>query len=529
MWYHGWREKVWLQLEQQWDIIIIGGGITGAGILREATRAGLRTLLLDAGDFASGTSSRSSKLVHGGLRYLKNAQVKITLESVHERQRLLAEGKGLIKQLGFLYAHLENDKLPGWVFGLGLVVYDLFARTWLHRHYDKLDMRELCPPLTTPVLIDGYRFFDATTDDARLVLRVIREAVLDGSLALNYARVENLLTTQNGIVCGVAITDQSGDLSGRSMEIKSNIIINATGVDGDTLRSQLKKPHRLRPIRGSHLIIPKNRLSISRAVSFNHPDDQRVVFTIPWENVIIFGTTDVDHGDKTTINPSISGEEVEYLLHGLNHVFPDQNLTLGDIQCTYSGIRPTVDTGKKDPSKESREHVIWYEDGLLTVSGGKLTTFRLMARDALRAVRNKLPEKFNFDRYQPILNPISEDIVKAVESLPSPTQSRLYGRYGSDLPNLLAISQDNELSHIAETPYLWAELRWAAKAEGVVHLDDLLLRRVRLGLLLPEGGKQQMKKIRKIVQPELGWKNRQWKNEEKQYFSLWEQSHSISK
>ena len=210
MWEQGWRERAWSRLEEPWDLIVIGGGITGAGILREATRAGLRTVLVEAGDFARGTSSRSSKLVHGGLRYLKNAQVNLTIESVHERERLLREGRGLVSPLGFLIPSFRGDRTPGWVFGLGLVIYDLLALKWGHRHYDAHGLLDLCPVLASEGLAGGYRYIDATTDDARLVLRVLREAVRAGGLALNYAPVEGLLTRRTGQVCGVIVRDAAG-------------------------------------------------------------------------------------------------------------------------------------------------------------------------------------------------------------------------------------------------------------------------------------------------------------------------------
>ena len=240
-WTRGWRETAWTELDQEWDVIIIGGGITGAGILRQCTHAGLKAVLFEADDFASGTSSRSSKLVHGGMRYLKNAQVGVTLESVTEREYLLKQGRGLVNRLGFLYPCLKGDTMPGWVFGAGLTIYDLMAHQWSHRSYDIEDMRELCPLLTTPALQGGFRFFDAQTDDARLVLRLIRESISSGALALNYARVKSLLKTNTGQVCGVLVCDASGLLD-TEMEVHARVVINATGAWADQLRSQVGRP-----------------------------------------------------------------------------------------------------------------------------------------------------------------------------------------------------------------------------------------------------------------------------------------------
>lgn len=524
-WKTGWRDRVWSELNQEWDIIIVGGGITGAGILRQCVHAGLKVLLVEAGDFASGTSSRSSKLVHGGMRYLKNAQVRVTLESVREREYLLKQGRGLINRLGFLYTCLPGDHMPGWVFGAGLVIYDLMAGQWSHRSYDAEDIRELCPAITAPGLRGGFRYFDAQTDDARLVLRLLRESVQGGGYAINYASVETLLKKGSGKVCGVVLRDTSGE-SDRQIELRGRVVINATGAWADMLRKQVGKPARLRPLRGSHLVLPFNRLPLTRAISFLHPKDGRPVFSLPWEGAVVFGTTDVDHDSALITNPVISASEIEYLLDGLKLVFPQQELTHSDVNATYSGFRPVVDTGKVNPSKESREHVLWDENGLLTVSGGKLTTFRTMARDALKAVRRHLGY-IPFNPAIPVLDAMPPVAETACASNFSPTQClRLLARYGPESAGLFA-SSDQELQPIGETIYLWAELRQAARTEGVVHLDDLLLRRVRLGLLAPNGGIPLMDHIRSIVQPELGWDDPRWLREVETYTELWNRAYRL--
>ncbi len=521
-----WRNNIWAELNQPWDLIIIGGGITGAGILRQAAHAKLRALLVEADDFASGTSSRSSKLVHGGLRYLKNVQVKVTLESVREREYLLKQGRGLVNRLGFLYPCLQGDKMPGWVFGAGLTIYDIMAGQWTHRSYDLDDMRELCPVITTPAMRSGYRYFDANTDDARLVLRLLRESVKDGGVALNYARVDSLLRTQNGQVCGVVLRDTSGEAE-RQTEVRAKVVINATGAWADELRGKIQQKPRMRPLRGSHLVLPFNRLPITRAVSFLHPRDGRPVMAIPWEGAILFGTTDVDHRTGIQTDPSISSAEVEYLMAALRFVFPAQEFDFVDVMSTFSGLRPVVDTGKADPSKESREHAIWDENGLLTVSGGKLTTFRIMARDALKAARKYLGH-VAFDVNTPVLDsfPPETETFFQNSNLPPSQQLRLLARYGIESAPLFAADRSHEF--IPNTPYLWEELRQAARAEGVVHLDDLLLRRVRLGLLAKSGGVDLLPRIRAIVQPELGWDDDRWVKEADEYTELWKHAYGLN-
>jgi glycerol-3-phosphate dehydrogenase len=525
MWSKGWRDRIWSELDRPYDLIVIGGGITGAGILREAARAGLRVLLVEADDFASGTSGCSSKLVHGGLRYLRQGQLRITLACVHERERLLQEGRGLITPLGFLFAFFDGDKLPRWLFGAGLALYDLFGVRWGHRYYRAAGLRKLCPHLAEANLKGGYRYFDAQTDDARLVLRLIREAVAGGGLALNYARTTRLLQLQDGRICGIVLQDLAPEGHGRSTEVQAAVVINATGFVAGDLHRQAGPVHRLRPLRGSHLILPAGRLPVNRAVSFCHPWDQRPVFALPWEGVTLFGTTDVDHRQPVTEQPVIGGGEVDYLLSALAFAFPELQLRESDVQATFAGVRPVVDTGQADPSRESREHVLWQANRLLTVTGGKLTTFRVMALAALQAVRPHLPARPRARRHT-VLDPAGA-LSLLDDKLGPVARLRLLGRYGVEAPHLIAAAQDGELAAVGTSPALWAELRWAARSEGVVHLADLLLRRVRLGLLLPEGGLPWLEQLRPIVQPELGWDDARWQTEATAYGRLWRSCYSL--
>ncbi len=526
MWKPGWRDQVWQDLQKPWDVVVVGGGITGVGVLREAARLGCRALLVEARDFAAGTSSRSSKLVHGGLRYLKNAQVKVTLESVHEREQLLRDGRGLINRLGFLYAIQKGDALPGWVFGAGLVIYDLLAGQWAHRKYDALDMRELCPPLSAPGLVGGYRYFDAQTDDARLVMRVLHAALGEGAFALNYTRAVGLLRSAAGQACGIQVADMTPEGGGRTAEIQARLVVNAAGPWSDALRSELGKPPRLRALRGSHLVLPAGRLPLTRAVSYLHPRDGRPVFVIPWEGVTLVGTTDVDQGNQLPIDPRPSQDELAYLLQMVTHLFPAQEIGPADIQAVFSGIRAVVNTGKANPSKESREHVIWNEDGLLTVSGGKLTTYRLMARAALNEARRLLPALPAPHSSGRFLHGDVQAAQAALAALNPATALRLAGRYGEAALDLFQAARPPDLEYVPGTNCLWAELRWAARAEAVVHLDDLLLRRVRLGLLLPGGGLAELEQVRQVVQPELGWDDVRWAAEAGAYTRLWQQTYA---
>lgn len=522
------RQAIWDQLSDSWDLIIIGGGITGAGIFREATRSGLKALLVEAGDFARGASSRSSKLVHGGFRYLRNGQIRLTLQSVRERERLIREGRGLVTQLGFLLACFEGDAIPAWVFGAGLTVYDLLARKWGHRAYDAYDLRELCPQLTGEGLRSGFRFFDAQTDDARLVLRLIQEAVQEGGVALNYASVNGLLRRKDGQVCGIQLQDRSSQGREQSLEIQAPVVINATGAWVDQLRQHIGGRRRLRRLRGSHLVIPFAKLPSTRSISFLHPQDNRPVFTLPWEGVTLVGTTDVDHTQEMDGEVCTSRSEVEYLMQAVQFAFPDQMLSMDDVQCTFAGIRPVIDTGKADPSKESREHVLWLENGLLTVAGGKLTTFRSMAHDALQRIRPLLPGNPAFEPGERMLNEPPASI-HLHPSLSPAARLRLIGRHGANTQALMEAAGTGELSPIPGTNIPWAEVRWAARQEKVVHLDDLLMRRVRLGILAPQGGAAFFNQLQPIIQTELGWDEQNWLNELTRYTQIWKACYDLPK
>jgi glycerol-3-phosphate dehydrogenase len=305
------------------------------------------------------------------------------------------------------------------------------------------------------------------------------------------------------------------------VRIRARVVFNATGAWADRLRSEVGGTARLRPLRGSHLVFPSWRFPLAQAVSFCHPIDRRPVFAFPWEGVTLVGTTDVDHDRSLDEEPAIAAAEASYLLAAVRLRFPALDLGPQDVVTTYSGVRPVVGTGKADPSKESREHVIWNEDGLITVTGGKLTTFRLIALDALHAARSVIPGLEQRLAVPRVFDPPPADGLTA-PGLSSAQVERLTGRYGTDAPQLVAAAHPGELERIPGTDALWAELRWAARSEAVVHLDDLLLRRVRLGLLLPRAASSTFPRLREICAEELGWTDRQWDEEEQRYTDLWE-------
>jgi glycerol-3-phosphate dehydrogenase len=251
------------------------------------------------------------------------------------------------------------------------------------------------------------------------------------------------------------------------------------------------------------------------------------VFTFPWEGVTLIGTTDVDHTSNMETDPSISQEEIDYLLEAIKFSFPELKLGISDVQATFSGIRAVIDTGKIDPSKESREHMLWYEDGMLTITGGKLTTFRLMACQALNLLNKKIKELQCSQPKGSMLE--SPDPKLLTEFMPDKSKLiRIIGRYGHDAEGLLKSADPSSLTTVGSTPNLWAEVRWAAQAEGIIHLDDLLLRRVRLGILLPDKSMSITHDIKGIIQKELGWDEARWDGELSNYNHLLKQSYSTN-
>ena len=519
----GWRDEAWQALgREQWDVAVIGGGITGAGIARRAAQAGLRTALVEQRDFAWGTSSRSSKLVHGGLRYLAHGQIRVVRDSVAGREALLKVAPGLVQELGFLMPLYRGAKPGRAMLTAGLFAYDLLAGRRTHRHLSKAELLGLVPALRRDGLTGGFRYGDAWTDDARLVLRVLSDARAAGAVTLSYVRVQDTLRDAGGRVVGIAVRDGGPDGGGRTSEVTASVVINATGASADVLRASVGGTPRIRPLRGSHLFFPAARLPLVGAVGSGHPADDRPVFAYPWDGVTIVGTTDVDESGDQALEPRISAAEADYLEAWLADTFPSLHLTAADALASMAGVRPVIGTGKADPSAESREHVVWEENGLVTVTGGKLTTFDAIARDALRRVAPHLggPAAAGGTPLDPIAggDPLAD---LAGTDLGPAALRRLVGRHGRDAAAALAAAGPGETEIIEGTLDPWLGIRWAARSEGVVHLDDLLLRRVRLGLQLPGGGAAVMDRIRAITQPELGWDDDRWAVEEDGYRRLW--------
>jgi glycerol-3-phosphate dehydrogenase len=506
-------------LPEDWDLMVIGGGITGAGVLLEAGRRGLRTLLLERNDFAWGTSSRSTKLIHGGFRYLREGKVGLTWISVEERDRLQREVPGLVERMGFLLPVYQHRGLGRWTLGAGFALYDLIARKWDHRFYDPEAFSMLSPHVNRDRLAGGFQFFDAQTDDARLVLRLMAEARWFGShvQALNYATVSRVIRDASGRVSGILAMDTETSME---MVFKTRAVINATGVWAEALHPSPNPKCRLRPLRGSHLVFPLWVMPTCHALSFFHPADSRPIAAIPWEGALLVGTTDIDHEGDLVSEPRITPAEVSYLMEGLQDAFPHNCISLKDCLASFAGIRPVLHHGESDPSRESREHAVWVDNGLVTVTGGKLTTFRRLALEALKGAQSFLPSDIAGPMKGPLFRPIAPRGAGG-EGLPTLCWRRLCGRYGNAAEEVIRQAAPEDLELIPGTKTLWAELPFAAGHEQVRHLSDLLLRRVRIGLLTPSGGAQYLDRIQDLCDPVLSWDATRWKMEKTQYQNLW--------
>jgi glycerol-3-phosphate dehydrogenase len=469
------------------EVLVIGGGITGAGIFREAARAGVSVALVEARDFGSGTSSWSSKLVHGGLRYLQTGEWSLTRESVRERQRLLREAPGLVQPLDFLMPQFTGGKPGMATVRFGLRLYDLFARGGPRsRRLDPSATLALRPEIRRDGLRGGLMYRDARTDDCRLVWQLIAQGQRDGGHAAHYTRVTQLLRAADGRVGGARLQDAD---DGTVREIAARTVVNATGIWSATLGMPGDRTPPLRPLRGSHLVFPHARLPLTEAVSWFHPRDRRGVFVTPWQGATLLGTTDLDHADDLW-EPAITRAEVDYLLEGLTSVLPGAGLGTADALSAFSGVRPVVAQGSGKPSSASRESALWQEPGLVGVTGGKLTTFRVTARQVLSAVQAQLPAL----RLAPDAAPLFDaDAVAQDDAGAAPTVQQVSARAG----------------------------------ECVRHLDDLLLRRTRAGLVLPEFGEAMVEPALAACRAQYGWDETRCRQEADDYRRRMQHQHRV--
>jgi glycerol-3-phosphate dehydrogenase len=504
---------------QEFDLLVIGGGITGCGIAHAATLRGLSVALVEKNDFASGTSSRSSRLIHGGVRYLEHGQIRLVFESSAERRRLLSLAPHLVRPLPFTWPVYAGARIPRWKQGIGLTAYDvlsLFRNVRRHRRLSARGVLEREPGLTDAGLRGGALYYDAATNDARLTLANAIGAAERGAVVLNHARVRSLVTSGERVV-GAVVEDALG---GVTASARAKVVVNATGPWTDEVRAldpsaeSTRVARAVRGSKGTHIAIPRELVGNREALTLLSPVDGRVMFVLPAGSFAIVGTTDT----FTTSSPDevrATAEDVEYLLATANAFFPRAKLTPNDVVAAWAGIRPLVSSGDDAPGAVSREHAVTTSaGGLVSISGGKLTTYRVMAGDALRVVSRTL-DRHRVENPHAVLpggdiesyEALVAEITKATGD--AALAAHLGGSYGSRWRGVWGeIRAGGDAALIDGRPYTIGELRYGASHELACTLGDLLIRRTKVAFETRDHGLSVAERAGEGVAAALGWDRR---------------------
>jgi glycerol-3-phosphate dehydrogenase len=514
------KENIDKMRDGNFDLIIIGGGVTGAAIARDATVRGFKVALLEKGDFASGTSSRSSKLIHGGLRYLKHAKFGLVFGALRERWTLRKNAPRLVKPLTFIIPVYEDSRTGKLQLSLGLWIYDVLALFRTEKSHGWLSpgqVTNLQPMIRSAELIGGGVYYDCMTDDALLVLAIVKDSWARGALVANYAKIVGL-EKNRGRVVGVKVVDL---VSGASFDVHGKVIVNATGPWSDTLRKlddPSSKP-KLRPAKGAHILLPRELIGGGEAVVLESRRDGRNLFVIPWENFWLVGTTDTDY-DGNLDQITASEADVEYILESLREYFPECKVTRGDVISTYAAVRPLAAELGVEEDDVSRDQLIFESgSGLVSIIGGKLTTHRSMAEALVNYVSAKLAREFAFrsvhgcETQRLPLDYDESEIAPAIERLMEGGVERdvanhLVEAYGPDATKVLEIvGESDELSSRISVgaPYLLAEVRYAARYQMAVKLADFIFRRTQLAICLKDHGRSVAHMIGSEMAKELAW------------------------
>ncbi|MCL2583870.1 MAG: glycerol-3-phosphate dehydrogenase/oxidase [Streptosporangiales bacterium] len=522
------------------DILIIGGGITGAGAALDAASRGLRVGLVESRDLASGTSSRSSKLIHGGLRYLEQRDFKLVKEALRERDLLVSKlAPHLVKPLPFLYPLYKKVVERPYV-GAGLVLYDAMEGIKRpvphHRHLTLRGALNRAPALLEERLAGAMIYYDAQVDDARHTLTVARSAAAHGATIVTRASATGLLrSADGGRVTGARVRDEE---SGREFDIPARAVAICTGVWTDPMyeASKVKAGYHVRMSKGVHLVMPRSAIDASTGMIIR--TEKSVLFFIPWgDDRWIVGTTDTDwSGDRA--EPAATVEDVDYILAQANRVL-DRKLTRADVTGIYAGLRPLVAAAEDvSTTKLSREHVVDSPvPGLVSIAGGKFTTYRIMARDVIDAARESLEGSEVPDSVTDQLPLLGADGLPATRAaarrtaedynVPVETVEHLITRYGTLVSEVLnPVLKDRSLAEpLADGyPYLRAEVAYAVTHEGALHVEDVLARRVRLLIESPDAGVSVAAEVGAIMGGLLGWGRRRRAAEVKRYVEFAETS-----
>ena len=501
----------------RFDVLIIGGGITGAGVARDAAMRGLRTALVERDDFASGTSSRSSRLIHGGLRYLEHGWLHLVFESSRERRTLMRIAPHLVRPLAFTWPVYDEARVPLWKLGAGLMVYDALALFrnlgGNHRRLVPDDVLELEPAVRRDGLRGGARYFDASTNDVRLTLANVRAAVDEGATAMNHAEVR-MLRRAGSHVTGAHVIDR---ITGKGVDVTARTVVNATGPWSDSIR-RMVDPHAstgLRGTKGVHIAVPRDRVGNRDALTILSAIDGRVMFVLPAGPFTIVGTTDTDYAGPID-DVRASRADVEYLLRSANAYFPGAQLTASDVVAAWAGIRPLVAGRGGDPGSTSREHAItWTAPGLLSVTGGKLTTYRSMAASVVDQVVRALGATAHSAPTHEVALPggdmasFAEEVQIATSTIGiTPLADHLVRMYGTGWRAVWTIVGSNTALSapvVPTLPYIVAELYYAVEQEMALTLGDLLIRRLHVAYETRDHGIAAAPAAARAVGPLLGW------------------------
>lgn len=514
--------------EESFDLLVIGAGITGAGVARDAAMRGMRVALVERDDFASGTSSRSSRLVHGGLRYLEHGELHLVYESSRERRILLRIAPHLVRPLSFLWPIFEKTRIPPWKLRAGFLLYDalaLFRNIANHRSLAKQAVMKLEPALRHPGLRGGVSYFDAATDDIRLTLANVRAAAAAGAVVVNHFPVR-AMSMEGDSVVGASAEDL---LTGRSVTVTARTVVNATGPWSDSIR-RLANPDAQPSVRGTkgvHVAVAQSRIRNNGALTLLSPIDGRVVFILPAGRLTIIGTTDTDYdGPADDVLPEPA--DITYLLRTANSFFPSAHLVAADVVSAWAGIRPLVSNDAETPGSVSREHAVhWTAPGLLSVSGGKLTTYRSMAEDVVDEIVRALGDPVRHPPTDRVPLPGGEmrSFEEEVESAREETgvddvATHLVASYGTEWRSVWALVQrDNALvARVApELPYIAAEIHWAVEQEMALTLADILVRRLHVAFETHDHGASAAPAVARVAAPLLGWTEKRIESELAKY------------
>jgi glycerol-3-phosphate dehydrogenase len=483
------------------DLLIVGGGITGVGTALDAVGRGLRVAVLDAGDWGSGTSSRSSRLIHGGLRYLETLDFGLVFEALGERRRLLELAPHLVRPLPFLFPVYRGGEVGLLKLAAGMWLYDslsLFRGLPRHRMLGRSAVRTLEPRLRTQGLRGGAIYHDAQVDDARLTLAVARAAHDGGARAVSYARVTGFTRDGDGRLSGARVKDR---FTGEEMDVRARVVLSAAGPWTDELRI-LADPDarpRLRMTKGVHIMVRRERIGNEGAIIFRSPVDGRVMFVLPWGNLTYVGTTDTDF-DGSPSDAAVEDDDVGYLIDSANGIYPDARLTRSDVIGSWAGVRPLLaEPDEAEPGETSREHSIWREEsGLLCIAGGKLTTYRTMAEDAAKRAARILRREHGVESGEFFTEHVRlpgapegdwDAFARALRrraaslGLGAEQAEHLASAYGADAQLVLdRIEADPALGGpaIPGLPYVRAELEHVIEHEMALTPDDVLRRRLHV-------------------------------------------------